>query len=529
MNGHGSQPYGTSSSTASLSHTYVNELNSHNYGVPDQDPAIIYRAPLMAFHKHQEERHAIEDNLIDSYSSLVIAYREKYAECAREKRNAAMWQQQHGILEKDLEHSHRALENTKMELQSIRSSTDSDPFAFVIIDGDGAVFHEDLIARGEEGGAEAAHQLQKEIKDFLHQNGLDTDLIFVQVVLNLEGLNKALLSTNTVKSSDPNILAKFGRGFGRAQSLFSFVDVGFGKEQADNKVRKIYEAMERNSHCKCIIFGGCHDNGYAAFLEPFRSKKTCLLETTPTAAEFRKFSFTRLNFDTVFRSEPLLAKPVPPPPGFGLTPFPPPAARVTSPVAESAPKSATPAGNEPAVVAIRSHKKEDSDSSSPSNTYAAVGKLGTTAQTIDISKTKKTSPSRPYLLLNSKNQRVDIPLPKADYNAAKSLEEKKMKNGTNFCNKYHLTSTCTQEHCKYTHGPRLVGAELLALKHKTRGLQCSSGLQCRDVYCTLGHHCQTPANCSYGDQDCRLSNNHAELDIIPTLRVYDDGTRELIQ
>src|SRR5690554_2116692 len=126
------------------------------------------------------------------------------------------------------------------------NSQESSPFAFVVIDGDGAVFREDLVARGEEGGREAAHELHQQLKAFFHESPLfsNIDTVIVHVVLSVEGLSRALHASGTLPITDHAALSKFGRGFCRAQPLFSFTDVGYGKEQADHKVRKLFEVME---------------------------------------------------------------------------------------------------------------------------------------------------------------------------------------------------------------------------------------------------------------------------------------------
>ncbi|KAL0764043.1 hypothetical protein CaCOL14_013370 [Colletotrichum acutatum] len=57
---------------------------------------------------------------------------------------------------------------------------------------------------------------------------------------------------------------EFGRGFGRvwrAQPLFSFIDVGTGKESADHKIREMLCIMVRIGQCKLVFSGPCHDNG----------------------------------------------------------------------------------------------------------------------------------------------------------------------------------------------------------------------------------------------------------------------------
>ena len=99
-------------------------------------------------------------------------------------------------------------------------------------------FQDFLYALGKEGGSDAAHQLHAEIKSHLKRLYPDASVddwsIVVQVVLNLHGLAAKLHGCGVVSS--PNELAEFGRAFGLAQPMFSFIDVGSGKERADHKV-----------------------------------------------------------------------------------------------------------------------------------------------------------------------------------------------------------------------------------------------------------------------------------------------------
>jgi len=417
-------------------------------------------------------------------------------------------------------------------------SQESSPFAYVIIDGDGAVFREDLIAQGEEGGSAAAHELLAEIKTRLQEKYNYSHLeVFVQVVLSIEGLSKALFNSGTLKNADDRAsLTKFARGFCRAQPLFSFVDVGYGKEQADNKVRKVFEVMEKNLHCRALILGGCHDNGYATFLEAFRNNhKITLLETTPAAADFRKLPFGRISLPHIFRSDPLPSRSVMPPPGFGGLPilsqnqYQTYSAPVTSPSAVySTPTSAS--AKPPTPVSTLNNPKENEHPRPGS--WAAVGRTASgAAQVIDISSQKKTpAKERNFYQLNKDDERVDVPLAKFDPAARDAFDKKTEKNGANFCNRFHLLGTCKQfevtGRCPYIHGERLAAADQLILRSRARGLPCGSGSQCRDAWCTSGHHCPNPKSCWYDDA-CRFADMHG-MDTTPTIRVYEDGAREVV-
>jgi hypothetical protein len=319
-------------------------------------------------------------------------------------------------------------------------------------------------------------------------------------------------------------LTKFARGFARAQPLFTFTDVGYGKEQADHKVRKLFEVMEKNIQCRCLILAGCHDNGYATFLESFRgNQKICLLETTPPAADFRKFTFKRVAFPSVFRSEPVPSRPIIPPGFAAATMSPPSSGPLSSPppimspasglgvLPSPAPAAAT-ASPKPAPPVLAATKPEAQPSS-----YATVGRSNAPL-TINIAAQKKPPAARPFYQLNKNDERVDVALPKPDPNAIKSLEERRQISGMNLCNRYHLANNCKNTNCNFYHGERLTAAEILALRHKTRNLVCGSGHYCREITCNLGHHCSNPGSCYFGD-DCRFSEMHG-MDIVSFSRAW---------
>ena len=90
-------------------------------------------------------------------------------------------------------------------------------------------------------------------------NSADWSLV-VHIILNMQGLGNKLQSCGIINNQ--NELAAFGRAFGLAQPLFSFIDVGSGKEHADHKVRETLRLFLPNNQCKHVWFGPMHDNGY---------------------------------------------------------------------------------------------------------------------------------------------------------------------------------------------------------------------------------------------------------------------------
>ncbi|AEO58187.1 hypothetical protein MYCTH_2305379 [Thermothelomyces thermophilus ATCC 42464] len=484
------------------------------------EAARSYLHPLKAWLNHADERKTLEGELEKKYMELLKEYDKKCAECEYQKH-----------LTKVLGEQHRKADQ---ELNRLRADTESAPFAFVVIDGDGAIFREDLIALGEEGGGQAAHELHKQLKAYFHDSSSfsNIDNIFVHVVLNMKDLSRTLHDSGVLLPvNDHAALTKFARGFCRAQPLFTFTDVGHGKEQADHKVRKLFEVMERNIQCKRLVLAGCHDNGYATFLESFRgNEKICLLKTTPPAADFRKLSFSWISCPSVFRSDPLPSKRPEPVEALAAPPHDPIIPTTFNPSGDGTnnpPIRASPSATEsPRPAASSPQAAESRPGPRQQTSYATVGQTAA-APVINIASQRRPASPRPYYQLNKNDERVDVPLARPDPQVVQALENRKNINGgINLCNRYHLIGHCDIPNCRHYHGERLNAAGMLALRHKVRKTRCNSGLRCRDVSCIYGHHCTNPGSCRY-DIDCRFFETHG-MDITPTIKVYEDGKREVI-
>nr|XP_036577175.1 C-x8-C-x5-C-x3-H type zinc finger protein [Colletotrichum truncatum]KAF6784087.1 C-x8-C-x5-C-x3-H type zinc finger protein [Colletotrichum truncatum] len=418
------------------------------------------------------------------------------------------------------------------QVSLLKKANDSNPFVFVIIDGDGAVFQDALLKKGVDGGAEAGYLLWAEIKKYVTdaypESASEDWSIIVQIVLNMDGLAKKLHASGIIPNSTvERTLADFGRGFGRSQPLFSFIDVGSGKESADHKIREMLRVMVRVTQCKHIFFGPCHDNGYLPVLEPYKldpkvHPRLTLIETTPAEEGFKHLNFHRISFPSVFRTEKLpdrhtitnMAA------SLGIQPLPPPLG----------PKQQN--GNGGGGALLRSDTNESQPPgimSSPSSggaqtppSWSRLTKSTAPTKTIDISSTKKQA-FRKYYLLNAESQRVDEPLPRTDIAAEKRFKERMQKAG-NVCNAYHLHGNCKNgDECNYSHGEKLSPGELVVLKQKSRGIPCSQMSDCIDVTCMLGHHCRWLNSCEH--THCRFEGYH-DIDPKPRLKVFEDGSTQ---
>lgn len=404
----------------------------------------------------------------------------------------------------------------------------------MIIDGDGAKFRDDFFRHGDNGGGFAAQELKRQIKFHLQAKypsvSIDNWNILVLFYANMDGLAKTLASRRILSS--PFELQKFASGFGRANSLFSFVDVGYGKDKADHKCREMLKVMLHVSSCRHVFFGPCRDNGYLTLLEEYKhdpviKEKLTLFSAEPAEPGFVDLNFEIVSFPSVFRSEPLNNFKYSPSLDLerldiGIHPFPPVRSPASGlPTSNSADDFSDVTVNSSFATAVSSTSSADNSSGlAPPPTWAVISKLSS-GPVIDLYSKKAPAPKLRYVLLNAANQRVDERLPSAEASASRSVDTKAYAQGRNFCNFYHLTGRCDKgDNCDYQHDvePKLTASEKLAIRHKTRQLVCSEGQWCQNAYCLSGHHCKNIYNgqaCIWGGK-CFFRDSHdADLVRVP--------------
>ena len=118
------------------------------------------------------------------------------------------------------------------------SRQDRDAFVLVLIDGDGMVFDDKLISKGESGGREAAGLLWSAVTTDVHRRiipGLPSDYkVVTRIYANVKGLGDVCNRSGII--DHPMVMEDFARGFTGSKQLFDFVDVGTGKDRADDKI-----------------------------------------------------------------------------------------------------------------------------------------------------------------------------------------------------------------------------------------------------------------------------------------------------
>lgn len=106
----------------------------------------------------------------------------------------------------------------------------------VLLDGDGLIFKDEFLRNGEQGGKDAANQLWAALSQYISSNlpTVSSPKIITRIYANVKGLANACYSSGII--DDPSVLDDFVRGFNESRLLFDFVDVGAGKDRADDKI-----------------------------------------------------------------------------------------------------------------------------------------------------------------------------------------------------------------------------------------------------------------------------------------------------
>ena len=114
------------------------------------------------------------------------------------------------------------------------------------------IFEDSMIEKGEAGGKTAAAQLWSAVRDYIRSKlpGLSSDYkIVTRVYANLKGLGEACYRAGIING--PNTMDEFLRGFTGSKQLFDFIDVGSGKDRADDKICGEYDLGRKVSVVLC--------------------------------------------------------------------------------------------------------------------------------------------------------------------------------------------------------------------------------------------------------------------------------------
>ncbi|KAH8756006.1 hypothetical protein F5883DRAFT_607503 [Diaporthe sp. PMI_573] len=414
-------------------------------------------------------------------------------------------------LKSDYEEEREAREKWKQEAKGHQRN----PFVLVLVDADGYVFNDDLVAAGQEGGTRAAKLLNDTIKASQRKKGLEHCETMVRVYANVAGLSKALAKANLL-GADKRSLAPFIANFNRSYGLTDFVDAGEFKENADFKLREMLRLYAENAQCKHIYFAACHDAGYVSQLTAYRghSDRFTLIRTSGLHFhdEFTKLGLGIEELPGVFRAtgsamdvlypKPILGKP-------NTAPLP-----SRSQPTESRDICAFHAvgrckygetcknlhvGPSPSPLALRPSKLsrsswrngsepyDTSDYSLPAKYHAASNRSYLQQPDLFAKLPKRDEIPDGHVAVNASQQRLDayIPVPTSESENRLKLRSSMQR----LCNSKHLTGSCPNPHCEYDHNP-LEEDLIPTLEWLARSLPCPRRDKCHNASCTSGHLCQ---------------------------------------
>ncbi|KAL8686592.1 MAG: hypothetical protein Q9218_006995 [Villophora microphyllina] len=415
----------------------------------------------------------------------------------------------------------------KDEMRRLKASMGRDPFVLVLIDGDGMIFEDNYIRKGEVGGKEAAASLWNNINDYIHEKlpHIPADCrIVTRIYANMKGLAETCYRSGMLERA--TLIEDFYRGFTGSKILFDFVDVGPGKDRADDKitgtvcpirtplpwlrdtdlVTELFKLHLSDFHCQHIFFGCSHDNGYARLLEqytdPTVTKQITLLEGVPFERELYALQsrYAAVRFENVFRANKINVYIQP------LYPSTQPASREHPTRAPSDHDALPPtSGYQSPYQSLISTK---GPSPTPGNSLIMNPKAPTwastatsAAQIVSPPPTPTPAASKPAtsteIRRNRHGQRID-PATVYDRDEINRLRSMKL------CNVHYLRGDCRYDPCTHDHKHKLTNNEKKALTTLARMIPCVYGSECDDPKCFYGHQCSLSVT---GKKDCLFGEN----------------------
>ena len=394
----------------------------------------------------------------------------------------------------------------------------------VLLDGDGMIFNNDYLRQGERGGKEAASHLWSAMDTFIKQelSHLSSPIVIGRVYGNVRGLGEVLQKSGIIDYASQ--FDDFARGFNGSKLLFDFVDVGSGKDKADDKITgepqrvpkfvldcadgmrlEIFKLYLRDIHCHQLVLGCSHDNGYARLLEDIMGdsnflERITLLEGVPFERELAELQrqFRTTKFNDLFRGSKVVA-----PSQYRAGP--------TAPLPSLLPDSrnTSPA---PAPAVARQKSKSDELAAPTANASAApVSWASKTAapytpspsETELANKSNAGSANRATTTINRNRhgQRID------DLDTYIHNDDIKRIKRLKLCNVYYLIGpdACNNPRCNHDHEWPITKNDLRVLRQVARMAPCDYGTECDDPGCIYGHRCpQNNPNadsCFFGN-DC---------------------------
>ncbi|EEH04293.1 C-x8-C-x5-C-x3-H zinc finger protein [Histoplasma capsulatum G186AR] len=388
------------------------------------------------------------------------------------------------------------------QITAMESVMEQEPFLLVLLDGDGMVFQDSFLQQGEQGGKDGANQLWAAIRDYASRNlpNIQSPKIIARVYANVKGLADACYKAGLIER--PGLIEEFARGFNGSRLLFDFVDVGSGKDRADDKIAEMFKLHLYNCHCHQIFLGCSHDNGYARLLEDTLADRDLvgrisLIEGVPFERELVpiKASYRVTKFEELFRTSKINTNSLSwnDRNGTNNNPMSIPSSTPLSVLSANTP------GNNNNLARIPSNSTIPSNGTNTPPTWAATTAAGAHGPFTDLTTSKPSSPAPPKVERNKYGERVDRldfkTIPKDELNRVKKLK---------LCNLYYLLGDCPNLSCYHTHDHKLTKNERTVLHAVARMTPCRFGTDCDDPGCIYGHRCPQS---EIGKKDCFWGSN----------------------
>ncbi|GJN93599.1 hypothetical protein Rhopal_006656-T1 [Rhodotorula paludigena] len=373
-----------------------------------------------------------------------------------------------------------------------------DQIIYCVLDGDGCLFHRALVAKGRDGGREAARALINHLDDYAASKGIRGQLtIVVHLYLNKAGLAKVYQSTGI---ADEATFSAFLLGFNAAHPLILVSDVGPSKEASDAKLTHSLKLFAKLPSTKLVVAGAAHDGGYAHLFSSLETeapavfeKVTLLKSYDDLAFELKRLHLRTAAFDGLFESRKLVAWAMAPPvpPHTPKRPSPAPAASASAPavpVTGTAGHGKTPktvrkdaaaaAAHSSAAAATPTAPSAATSAAAAAQSATPVGSANGNGNGVKVKKLRPIDPTKPL-----------------------------HKQSTPVCNAYYLRGTCDPSRCRYAHDYALTPAQLVTLRQDAKKSPCATALQGRECTvegCFMGHTCPRGVRCAFG-KACRFS------------------------
>ncbi|EEH35608.2 C-x8-C-x5-C-x3-H type zinc finger protein [Paracoccidioides lutzii Pb01] len=435
----------------------------------------------------EQSRNELIEDLLRRVAELENAYQQTRLDHERESR------------------FNREVQMHEMELMkqitAMEALMEQEPFLLILLDGDGMIFQDSFLQQGEQGGKDAANQFWASIREYASRNlpNIPSPKIIARVYANVKGLADACYKAGIIER--PGLVEEFTRGFNGSRLLFDFVDVGSGKDRADDKISEVFKLHLYNCHCHQIFLGCSHDNGYARLLEDTLADRELigrisLIEGIPFERELAliKASYRVTKFEELFRTSKIITN-------LHLWNDRNAANNSSNAAPSSAPLTAL-SSNAPVssnLARVPSNSTIPLNRATTPSTWAATTAAGAQGPFTDLTTSKPSSPSPPKVERNKYGQRVDRldfkSIPKDELNRVKKLK---------LCNLYYLLGDCPNLSCYHTHDHKLTKNERMVLHAVARMTPCRFGTECDDPGCIYGHRCPQS---EVGKKDCFWGSN----------------------